>query len=85
MMWWTDYTASLIAPITVILRREEFHDDGDSSSCIFVQYNLPRKLFMFIPWPKQLRFGRNFRLFNKYAGWVRGPNLCFSTPIAAYN
>jgi hypothetical protein len=32
MMWWTDYTASLIAPITDILRREEFHDDGDSSS-----------------------------------------------------
>lgn len=22
---------------------------------------------------------------SKYAGWVRGPNLCFSTPIAAYN
>ena len=35
MMWWTDYTASLIAPITAILRREEFHDDGDSSSCVF--------------------------------------------------
>ena len=34
MMWWTDYTASLIAPITDILRREEFHDDGDSSSCV---------------------------------------------------
>lgn len=29
VMWWVRLTASLIAPITSISRREEFHDDGN--------------------------------------------------------
>ena len=39
--WWGDRKASLIAPIALYLRREEFHDDGEiflKTSCIFSEY-----------------------------------------------
>jgi hypothetical protein len=33
---WVRLTASLIAPITFFIRREEFHDDGNIPSIIFL-------------------------------------------------